>query len=275
MKLLTKESAYEKTIGLAQDVRGTYDKQVTFHAYWVGTLNEKHLYSIMSCKHHHPKDDVILWVHPGTEVPEEFHTYAKVKEFDYVRETQGTLLEGHIYRHVPSFFSDVVRYLLLYKYGGCWFDLDVFFLRSMEPIFATYAEDVVVYQWADDVHPNGAVFVSLVPESSKMRRNIEYILAKGMGWGFQQARLTYDTEEMDMFVLPNSWFDAGWIANPYGVTWDNWFENTEQTYDTHTYLPGAFAYHWHNRWDRTIEPRSPFAQLVARFDQKTPPVVEH
>ena len=48
MKLLANKTDYDETIQLAKNINQTYDKIVTFHSYWNGILNEKHLYSIKS-----------------------------------------------------------------------------------------------------------------------------------------------------------------------------------------------------------------------------------
>ena len=49
MKLLTKTTDYNETIKLASELNGAYDKSVIFHCYWHGNLNEKHVYSVLSC----------------------------------------------------------------------------------------------------------------------------------------------------------------------------------------------------------------------------------
>ena len=47
MKLLTSSVDYNETIALAYNLKGQYNKQVIFHCYWNGKLNEKHLYSVL------------------------------------------------------------------------------------------------------------------------------------------------------------------------------------------------------------------------------------
>ena len=54
--------------------------------------------------------------------------------------------------------------------------------------------------------------MSLEPKSEKMKNNIEYIIKRNCGFGFQEANLTFDLP-LDMLVLPCSWFDAVWIEN--------------------------------------------------------------
>tara|TARA_B110000285_G_C14995299_1_gene548510 strand:+ start:595 stop:759 length:165 start_codon:yes stop_codon:yes gene_type:complete len=46
-----------------------------------------------------------------------------------------------------------------------------------------------------------------------MKNNIEFIINRNRGWGFQEAQLTYNIS-LEVLVLPCSWFDGGWIENP-------------------------------------------------------------
>ena len=49
MKLFNNKTDYTETILSAIQLKGEYSKSVIFHCYWNGVLNEKHLYSILSC----------------------------------------------------------------------------------------------------------------------------------------------------------------------------------------------------------------------------------
>ena len=50
MKLLINSTNYEETINYALNLNdNNYDKFVIYHCFWDGILNEKHLYSILSC----------------------------------------------------------------------------------------------------------------------------------------------------------------------------------------------------------------------------------
>lgn len=262
----------EATMDDAKNLTGVYDKPVIFHCYWDGQLNEKQMVSMKSCYHFNvlnkPGNKIILWtpeIHENEWTVEAKKYVSEIRVFTLDTEVVGTPMENIDFSKVnmsPSFFSDVVRYTLLYKYGGCWFDLDVFFLRSMDPLFAAFENDIVVYQWDNQNYPNGAVFVSLVPYSEKMKKNIEYIGKRGQGWGFQEAELTFDMP-LDFVVLPCGWFDPYWREdNPYGKRMDDFFKagvNGEVfTFDG---FDGAFTFHWHNRWGMPVEDGSPFQQL--------------
>ena len=68
--------------------------------------------------------------------------------------------------------ADFYRLVLLYNYGGCWFDLDCFFLRSFDPLFINYEKEVCLYQWEKQNYPNNAIIISLEPKCIKMEQNI-------------------------------------------------------------------------------------------------------
>ena len=267
MKLLTKEVDYEKTIIQAQSLGGNYNKNVLFHCYWSGNLIEKHYYSIKSCyffnvsKKENRK--IILWVENNepNEYNDKIKEYAEIRPIDLKKEHKGTFMEyqSYYFNSEPRYYSDLVRMTLLYNYGGCWFDLDVLFIRNIDPLFVIYEYEIICYQWEHQNYPNGALYISLQPKSDKMKYNMEYIIKRNRGWGFQEAELTYDLP-LDMYVLPCSWFDGGWISNPYNIDF-NIFKNTTEKYTFNNFFQGAFCFHWHNQCNTPIEENSIFRQL--------------
>jgi hypothetical protein len=267
MKLLISNTDYTETINLAIDLHGEYNKSVTFHCYWNGNLNEKHLYSILSCYYfnvYNNKHKIILWLENNS--PNEYNTeiskYAEIKYFSLNDEKTNTgFLNNFYYNTYVSLYSDVVRYLLLYNYGGVWFDLDCFILRNFDPIFSNFENEICVYQWENQNYPNGAIYICLEPRSEKMKKIIEFIVEQKRGWGFQEANLTYDLP-LDMFVLPCSWFDPSFIINPYKMGTDKFFENTDKQYNFDNFFKGSFCYHWHNKWNNNIQDNSIIIQLV-------------
>ena len=268
MKLLSKTTDYDETIKLANKLTGQYDKSVIFHCYWNGNLNEKHLYSVLSCYYFNVlnrKHKIILWLENNTpnDINKEISKYCEIKQFSLETEKNNAnfIQKDFYYCKILSFYSDVVRYLILYNYGGCWFDLDCFFLKNFDPIFKNYEKEVCVYQWENERYPNGAIFISLEPKSTKMKTNINFIIERNKGWGFKEAKLTYNLP-LDMLVLPCSWFNGDWIKNPYNIGTVNFFKKTEQEYNFDNFFTGAFCYHWHNKWNKEIQENSIIKQLV-------------
>jgi len=271
MKLLFETTDYNLTIKEAIDMNDTYNKSVIFHCYWNGRLNEKHYYSIKSCYYFNinkkKSSKIILWIENNieNEYNNKIKKYAEIKLFSLKTEKRNTFLQNNnfYYNRKPSFYSDVVRYILLYKYGGCWFDLDCLFLRSFDPLFYKFENEICVYQWENQNYPNGAIYISLEKESNKMKKNIEFIIGNNKGWGFQEAKLTYDLP-LDILVLPCSWFDSNWIDNPYKVS--SIFTATTIDYNFSNFFPGAFCFHWHNKWADKIEKNSIIYRLIHNLE---------
>ena len=269
MKLLTSKTDYDETTNIAINLQEEYSKSVIFHCYWNGILNEKHLYSILSCYYfnvHKNKHKIILWLENNTsnQYNTEIEKYAEIRYFSLSDEINNTVFlqnNNFYYNKSLSFYSDVVRYLLLYNYGGVWFDLDCFFLRRFDPIFYNFENEICVYQWEKQNYPNGAIYVSLEPKCEKMKKNIEFIINRNLGWGFQEADLTFDLP-LDMLVLPCSWFNAVWINNPYNFGDENFLKSTDINYDFDNFFKGCFCYHWHNKWNYKLEDNSIIIQLV-------------
>jgi hypothetical protein len=277
MKLLINKTDYIETINLAINLQGKYSKSVIFHCYWNGILNEKHLYSILSCYYfnvYKNKHKIILWLENNTsnEYNIEIEKYAEIKYFSINNEYNTiNFIKNYNYNDIIyygiTYYSDFVRTLLLYNYGGVWFDLDCFILRNFDPIFYNFENEICLYQWENQNYPNNAIYISLKQKSEKMKSNIEFIINHNRGWGFQQANLTYDLP-LDMLVLPCSWFNGNWINNPYNIGTEKFFENTDLQYDFNNFFKGSFCYHWHNNWNKKIENNSIIIQLVKIIQNK-------
>lgn len=271
MKLLVKDTNYSTTIQIAERLQGTYDKPVIFHAYWNGIWNEKHYLSLLSCHRFHPSKNYRIFLWFENNIPNEWNdaiaTLDRVecRPFILKEEITDPFVEPLTIDTELHYYSDLVRYLLLYKYGGCWFDLDVFFLRPMDPLFSHFGNEICVYQWEKQPYPNNAIYFSLTPYSASLRSIIEYIQERGQGWGFKKANLTYNLP-LDIMVLPCSWFDGGWIPNPYLYMFHGgFFDASDKIWDYSCFFPGAFCYHWHNQWDKPIAHSSIIKQLSQRL----------
>jgi hypothetical protein len=269
MKLLKNSNEYYEVIKDAMELKDSYDKPVIFHCYWYGNLNEKHLFSILSCYYfnvYHNKHKIILWLE--NNIPNEYNTYiekyAEIRQFSFVNETKPFTINKSHFTYI-ALYSDCVRTFLLYNYGGIWFDLDCFFLRSFDPLFYKFENEICLYEWSDQKHPNNAIYLSLEPKSEKMKGIIDFVIKRNRGWGFQNAELTYDLP-LDILVLPCTWFDADFFdsskQNPHNIGFLNFFNNTDTRYDFDNFYKGSFCYHWHNQWNKKIEENSIMMQLI-------------
>ena len=181
MKLLTKETDFEKTIKLIP-IYKNYEDPVIFHCFWRGTLNKKHLISIISCYYFNilnTNNKIILWLekNKNTKYNKKIEKYAEIINFDYNGEFKTLNYKNEIsygFKDRITEYADFIRLLLLYNYGGCWFDLDCFFLKSFNPIFSSYQDEICVYQWEKCNYPNNAITISLHKYSSKLKVIIDF-----------------------------------------------------------------------------------------------------
>jgi hypothetical protein len=155
--------------------RGSSHPSITYHAFWVGPVTEKQLLSIKSCYYFNVQNagesedrSIILWTTNVSQalaspISAELQQFAEIRHFDTEEESKGTPFEskyeeqaGHF--HSAKFFSDVVRLILLYKYGGFWygvyllpcsapslthrrlrrFDIDIVFLQPLDPVLEAF-----------------------------------------------------------------------------------------------------------------------------------------
>ena len=283
MRLYDNLTDYNKSIDEAKQLNGGYDKNVIFHCYWNGNLEKQHLLSIKSCYYFNvlnkSNKSIILWLEnnvPNT-INDKIREFAEIKEINIDTEKQGTFLSDknikknlklNIATSGKPFYSDFVRLVLLYKYGGCYFDLDVVFLRSFEPLFNKFENDICAYAWEYQPYPNNAILISLIPNSDNLKSIIEYIITRNKGFGFQQSQLTYDLP-IDILVLPCAWFDPIFIENPTQRRNSKFFiENTNVKYNLNNFFSGAFCYHWHNFGSMNINNSSIMGQLDKNLNTK-------
>jgi hypothetical protein len=186
-----------------------------------------------------------------------------LRVYDAAREVRGTPLEPHpkIYTQRDSRVyrdGDLFRILILYKYGGLYVDMDTVLLRSL----GVFLDQEFLYQWQhfDDMY---------APALLRLRRESEFAgeLVQGLleippgkyNWGRENMRRAIDRGR-SITVLPSPFFNTEWQADPA-------FEPFRKTPQSANLYDGAFAWHWHNRWEQPIEPGSKFQLLEARIDE--------
>jgi Glycosyltransferase sugar-binding region containing DXD motif len=187
-------------------------------------------------------------------------------------------------------FSDGIRFLVLAAYGGVYVDADVLVLRSFQPLLSSGRD--FIYRWSFQDYPNTAV-MSLRHGSDNARSILHNILTTQPAVSmrsfssavhpFGVLRLVQSfngTVEM----LPSAYFDPSWVAMDGYVIGRNWtgqefgLETPTEFFQTPTapvsklkniksFFPGAFAYHWHNKWMTEQEHDSVAAVFAAHFEQ--------
>ena len=290
MELLEPRQDSSSGMNLSRTLFGTshsgstrsYEGRLLFHSYWRGPLQEKHIVSIISCFYHHMRGPhrlstkrlIVLWTDQDgfhKTDPSLIEKLTELPNFE-MRLLNLTLetLDGPLDHMDDSlsvraaqsqgvqYSSDMLRCILLYNYGGVWYDADVFFLRPIDPVLLKWPTRVMLYRWEEQSYPNNAVFISLLPRSRALGDAIVFILKRGKGFGFQQAQLTFD-QPLDLLILPCAWFDASWQPNALGFSSQNFFNARPASLTACTFnnfFPESFAYHWHNQWTTPIDQSS-------------------
>lgn len=146
--------------------------------------------------------------------------------------------------------ANAFRILVLRKYGGIYFDLDTLFLKDFRPL--CHVE--FFYQWSDQRYGNNAI-LHFFKNSTNIRalaeRSIEIKSCRSMSL----LKFKALSEIMEgVYVFPSFLFDPLWIAHDRNKIINNYcnrfkdFFTSESSITLSEFFPGAYAYHWHNRW---------------------------
>jgi len=272
--------SYTKSLDFANTLPTISNEKNVFHCLWrvPKDFTIKHATVIKSiiCAHSDCLDnlEINLWSnvdlsnHP---LLNDVSKYVNFKIWDYEQEIKGTILENakHINKNVISDYmcyleGDLFRLLILNKYGGFYIDMDVLVLRNMSPL--NHLE--FLYQWGtsefinSNIQMNGAI-MRLEKNSPLSLEFLELIattppITNSTAWG---NSMYSKINKNDLLALPGVWFNSEWG-----------FEGADNKpfikVDNINLFPGAFTWHWHNKWDHPIEQGSKFDILRKMIDEK-------
>jgi hypothetical protein len=267
---------YLNSLEYARSLNTKTSKPLIFHCFWrvPREFGKKQFTVLKSIIANHKKAEITLWSNVDLRENEYFKKISPAVNFklwDLNEEIKNTILEGEINKEdiqddLCYLEGDLFRLLILYKYGGFYIDMDVLVLRDMSPL----NELEFLYQWGTSgfnpnepsITMNGAI-MRLDKESPVSLELLEKLLTspKNKNTNIWGNHLYSRVSENNLTVLPCIWFDSEWgfeetIHNPFKKADDiNLFE-------------GAFAWHWHNRWDSEIEDGSKFDILDKIIEQK-------
>lgn len=249
------------------DDKDQTDKKTVYHCFWYGNIGRKQVFSIKSflCTQDLHKCRVILWLdmsdgfkdHEQNPLLKAILPFIEVRAYDPVKEIKETPWENYLnitggHHNLPK-RADAFRFLILYKYGGLYFDLDVMFLRN----FGGLLNFEFCYAWEAQSYANSALL------NLKRKGDIStYILEKSIQkqtvfpWGIFNYSDSYLKE---LYVFPCAFFDPIWqglISENYPLdTFPKFFEpfghEFTNVFEIHSYkdfFSGCYAYHWHNQW---------------------------
>jgi hypothetical protein len=222
----------------------------------------------------------LLWYRPNTtfflpEVEEQIvQLNLEAREFDWNTEIVDTpyahfvdgmdrgsrILQGG---RGTKMRSNWIRLLLLYKYGGVWFDSDVMMLHPIQDIIREFGE--FVSEWGQQPHTNNC-FMYFQRRSDAIAEIIQASVEQEVPTGvlglipLQKATVPYGVAiipiRLTEFCWETEWCDPGFVFD------DPSFVKPRLP----AMIRGCVIWHWHNRWLREIGNHSLFAELEMMTD---------
>ncbi len=277
---------YTKGLDLLSSIKDEdyeYPEEITnFHIY-TEVKTDKELECIKSyfATQNLEKTKLIVWSDydiSHNPLIQPFKDKMELRVYDPIKEAKGTPLE-HEYDKLKAadskhyLQSDLLRLLVLYKYGGVWVDMDIVFLRDFKPIL----DQEYMYQWGSEINygKQGACATVLAMKkqsefSCKMLEVLKTMpVTGGTVWGKDTfARLWQVYPNFTIF--PSTFFNTEWLISKTDIEFRNLlgspFGFSKIETDKDFLFLDAFAWHWHNTSskDELIEPGSKFDLLRER-----------
>ena len=249
-----------------------------FHAYWYGEFSALQALSVKSFLAMHDLSKVTLYLWIDEENGSSSHLQnphivpllplITVRKFNPLQEAEGTFLDFELSKNFLlrkrkkallrdtkklAYQADIFRTLILHKYGGVYFDLDMLFLRNLQIILDLFPSCEFCYQWSAKSYANTAI-LKINKESDNSKR----IISKSVQLKDFNPRsiYTFDDNKIDMLCFPSSFFDPFWLCfdkkdfsnYAYFHRFSDFFSPMEVQCSLERFYPGAFTYHWHNNW---------------------------
>jgi hypothetical protein len=196
-------------------------------------------------------------------------------------------------------YSDAVRFLVLYRFGGIYIDADVLLLQNMEP-FAQYD---FVYEWSSVKDGMNTAVMGASKSSPFAESVIQAALAAAFRVDASTGTMTFNAGTFNSVfypeavlrrvppgiaahveVLPSIPFDPVWltfdalvgrghnITHIHGV---REFDDVFRDLPSHIIVPavptdifkGAFTHHWHNRWAAPLVKSSLIGLAIGTYER--------
>ena len=261
-------------------------KNIVFHVYWFGKLNNNQIISIKSflATQNLDKCKLFVWLDEYCDFYEKNkllipnHKNIILKKFNYFEMTKNTLFENKNYfieNPNLKFRSDISRLLILYHYGGLYYDLDTILLNDFSNILGLE----FCYQWSTQKRGNNAILRLNKQSNNCIKIMNKYIIElehkkRKFSLGFNEFIFN---DDLDIYCLPCSFFDPVWILfdnkqkSKYSnlKNFDNFFVKTNENINLSNFFGGhIYAYHWHSRNDFVFEQDSYIQRLNNDINNK-------
>lgn len=256
--------------------------------YWKGILNRKSVFSIKSFLYHtKTKWKVNLWTGNGTTFIDDAERQlnilkVQIKPFIFENEIKNTPFEvfkmKYPWEYNRKFFrafnifsieADWIRIILLYNYGGLYFDLDTLFIKPPEDMIAKHKQFVSPWGTGSFKNTNNNLIYLSRENIIKLSESAirEKKPANIMGLSF----LSYENlKKNNIDVLSLCECDACWGCSNFSCKFHFIFQKkTKKNQIIMDYInENSFLYHWHNGYNRVIDNNSYFDELEKKFNEK-------
>jgi hypothetical protein len=270
----------EKCLDFCKSIENEqYNDFTYYHMFWnVGLQpNEKHELPIKSylATQNLKNTKLILWSNIDLRENKHIKPYLDRIEFriyDPIKEAINTPLDGKLdiltandERNWSK--GDLFRILTLHNYGGVYVDFDVVFLRDFAPLL----EQEFMYKWGLEKEMiNGAIMRMF--KNSELSVNLLNEIANGPAYYNSTMWSTVLYEKVYNYnkswtIFPSGFFNSEWqdfkFNNPHSnESFQPFKKNNFDLYE------GAFSWHWHNKWEDTIEEESKFDTINKIMNEK-------
>ncbi|GJE85728.1 hypothetical protein PsYK624_018070 [Phanerochaete sordida] len=176
--------------------------------------------------------------------------------------------------------SDLVRFVLLHRYGGVYLDVDTVLLRDWETLWG--APRAWAYRWSRLDRYNTAA-LRLHARSALGAWLLRTALADGLDFHPTRVSRYVRDARMDrlLLCLPDALFDPAWLMvegfhaerppQPLLHTFNDFFETpallgaSPEALGFDGFFKGAYSYHYHNNWWTPFDPARNYPDLGPRF----------
>jgi hypothetical protein len=251
-----------------------------YHVYWYGKLSNKQWLCINSyfATQNNNKTKLIVWIdHENNTTIQELQIKYQCpriifKIYKPCELAKDTPFEGHDFINVNKlkyikYRSDFARVMILYHYGGIYYDFDMILFKDLSP----FLHLEFCYQWSN-IDGRGNNGLLSLQKGGKMgftimNKYIDQIENKLKPLTLDFNRVIFDIN-LGLTQLPCSLFDPCWIlldANQKSKyskldNFDNFFKRTDENIDKF-FDNKIYSYHWHSRIEYDVEPDSYFKKI--------------
>jgi hypothetical protein len=265
-----------------------------YHMYWCNDFSSKQAFAVKSFLATQDLESAELWLwldsrngydgYAANPLLGPLLPFIKVKRFDPDVEAKGTPLERRpelYHSKSPTRRSNFLRFVVLYKYGGIYVDMDTMFLRDIRILLGhpTF-QDEFCYHWSSHMPYANSAVLRLHERSETGRALLARCVACGSCRPKDVLRFA-ENKDLDLLVLPCVFYDPLWPHHDQQDSYDaapfSRFEDFFRRFDSRfacksnirsykNFFPGAFTYHWHNFWDVEEHSHSYFGMFNEEFD---------